>query len=141
MIYSFTKVICKLISVVYTLLVHNEMMGVILLTEELISLGSTASTYPLPGHLTMIMGGAYNTKRQSRGEQQEETCSKASVTLTHTLRLTICWKSENKWDLTMCGRCCICAATFTFEGPSVLGSSCLATGAAVGWTVTKDRTP
>lgn len=45
----------------YTFLVHNGMMGVILLTVELMSLGSTASSYPLPGHLTMIMGGGlYN---------------------------------------------------------------------------------
>lgn len=41
--------------------------------------------------------------------------------------------------LTMCGTCCMCAATFTLDGPRVLGRSCL--GAAVGWTVTKDRTP
>lgn len=41
----------------------------------------------------------------------------------------------------MCGTFCMCAATFTLDGPRVLGSSCLATGAAVGWTVTKDRTP
>lgn len=34
----------------YTFHVYNEMMGVILLTVELISLGST-------GHLTMIMEG------------------------------------------------------------------------------------
>lgn len=42
--------------------------------------------------------------------------------------------------LTMCGTCCTCAAMFTFEGPRVLGSSCLATGAAAGWTVTKLKT-
>lgn len=41
----------------YTFLVYNGMMGVILLTVELISLGSTASTYPPLGHLTMIMEG------------------------------------------------------------------------------------
>lgn len=45
----------------YTFLVHNGMMGVILLTVGLMSLGSTASSYPLPGHLTMIMEGAYTT--------------------------------------------------------------------------------
>lgn len=44
-------------------------------------------------------------------------------------------------SLTMCGTCCMCAVTFTLDGPKVLGSSCLATGAAVGCTVTKDRTP
>lgn len=44
-------------------------------------------------------------------------------------------------SLTMCGTCCMCAATFTLDGPRVLGRSCLATGATVGWTVTKDRTP
>lgn len=42
--------------------------------------------------------------------------------------------------LTMCGTCCTCAAMFTFDGPRVLGSSCLATGAAAGWTVTKLKT-
>lgn len=41
-------------------------------------------------------------------------------------------------SLTMCG---ICAAMFTLDGPRVLGRSCLATGTAVGWTVTKERTP
>lgn len=50
MIYFVTKVISKLISVMYTFHVFNRMMGVNLLTEELISLGST-------GHLTMIMEG------------------------------------------------------------------------------------
>lgn len=35
----------------------------------------------------------------------------------------------------------MCAAMFTLDGPRVLGSSCLATGAAVGWTVTRDKTP
>lgn len=40
--------------------------------------------------------------------------------------------------LTMCGTCCTCAATFTFDGPRVLGSSCLAT--AADWTVTKLKT-
>lgn len=38
----------------------------------------------------------------------------------------------------MCGTCCTCAATFTFDGPRVLGSSCLAT--AADWTVTKLKT-
>lgn len=47
----------KLISFMYTLHVYNGMMGVILLTVELISLGSTVSTYPPPGHLTMIKLG------------------------------------------------------------------------------------
>lgn len=40
----------------------------------------------------------------------------------------------------MWGTCCMCAAMFTFDGPRVLGSSCLATGAATGWTVTKLKT-
>lgn len=44
-------------------------------------------------------------------------------------------------SLTMCGICCMCAVMFTLDGPRVLGSSCLATVVAVGWTVTKDRTP
>lgn len=44
-------------------------------------------------------------------------------------------------SLTMCGTCCMCAAMFTLDGPRVLGSSCLATGRDVDWTVTKDRTP
>lgn len=70
MIYSFTKVISKLISVMYTFHVYNGMMSVILLTVELIILGSTASTYPPLGHLTMIMEGAYTTLRHSRETQQ-----------------------------------------------------------------------
>lgn len=41
----------------YTFHVYNGMMGVILLTVELMSLGSTAFTYPPPGHLTMIKQG------------------------------------------------------------------------------------
>lgn len=40
----------------------------------------------------------------------------------------------------MWGTCCTCAAMFTFDGPRVLGSNCLATGAAAGWTVTKLKT-
>lgn len=41
----------------YSLHVYNGMMGAILLTVELISLGSTVSTYPPLGHLTMIKRG------------------------------------------------------------------------------------
>lgn len=51
----------------YAFHVYNGMMGVILLTVEMISLGSTASTYPPPGHLTMIMEGV--TQQQDRAEK------------------------------------------------------------------------
>lgn len=71
MIYSLTKVISKLISVMYIFHVYNGMMGVILLTVELISLGSTASTYPPPGHLTMIRQGL--TKQDKRESPQANT--------------------------------------------------------------------
>lgn len=43
-------------------------------------------------------------------------------------------------SLTMCGTCCMCAAMFTFDGPRVLGSSCLPPGAVAGWTATKLKT-
>ena len=55
------------------------MMGVILLTVELIGLGSTASTYPPPGHLTMIMEGAYRTVRHSREAQHAHAYTNASA--------------------------------------------------------------
>lgn len=135
----------------YTLHVYNGMMGVILLTVELISLGSTASTYPLPGHLTMIKQGL---TQQWDGESTHQCiCMLMAKEKAHSgCILNYLKGSYNKitnrtvmwcmWGalLTMWGTCGMCAAMFTFDGPRVLGSSCLATGAATGWTVTKLKT-
>lgn len=97
----------------------------------------------------MIMEGAYTTLRLSGGEQQAKLrtnpCRSPRIS-----KADMFWRCLMKHEgltiiknptLTTCGTCCMCAATFTLDGPSVLGRSCLATGAAVGWTVTKDRTP
>lgn len=62
LISSFTEVISQLIFVIYTFHIYNEMMGVILLTVELISLGSTGYTRsPHYDH-----GGTYTTLRHSK---------------------------------------------------------------------------
>lgn len=57
----------------YIFHVYNGMMGVILLTVELIGLGSTASTYSSALSPHNDKGGAYTTVRRG-GETQRAIC-------------------------------------------------------------------